>query len=50
MDFEYGAGATAYGGCGATLMGEFWYFGGGYLVSKDPMIHWQWGTYISYVT
>jgi len=26
--FEYGAGAGAYNGCGATLMGEMWYFGG----------------------
>ena len=28
MIFEYGEGADAYGGCGATLMGEMWYFGG----------------------
>ena len=26
--FEYGEGTDAYGGCGATLMGEMWYFGG----------------------
>ena len=28
MIFEYGEGADAYVGCGATLMGEMWYFGG----------------------
>ena len=27
--FEYGEGADARSGCGATLMGEMWYFGGG---------------------
>ena len=25
--FEYGDGPIAYGGCGVTLNGEFWYFG-----------------------
>ena len=28
LNFEYGAGTTVYCGCGATLMGQFWYFGG----------------------
>ena len=28
LSFEYGAGTTAAYGCGATLMGQFWYFGG----------------------
>ena len=28
LSFEFGDGTTAYGGCGATLNGEFWYFGG----------------------
>ena len=28
LDFEYD-GAEAHNGCSATLMGEFWYFGGG---------------------
>ena len=28
LDFEYD-GAEAHNGCAATLMGEFWYFGGG---------------------
>ena len=27
LAFEYGVGATAKYGCGATLNGEFWYFG-----------------------
>ena len=26
--FEYGEGTDANGGCGATFMGEIWYFGG----------------------
>ena len=26
--FEYSDGTTAHYGCGATLRGEFWYFGG----------------------
>ena len=30
LNFEYGEGADAQFGCGATLMGEMWYFGGGY--------------------
>ena len=29
LNFEYGYGAVAHNGCGATLFGEFWYFGGG---------------------
>ena len=29
LSFEYGEGADANGGCGAILMGEMWYFGGG---------------------
>ena len=29
LNFEYGNGTTAFYGCGATLMGQFWYFGGG---------------------
>ena len=28
IEFEYGDGTLAYGGCGATLFGQFWYFGG----------------------
>ena len=28
LNFEYGENAAARGGCGATLMGEMWYFGG----------------------
>ena len=28
LDFEYGDGTTVAYGCGATFMGEFWYFGG----------------------
>ena len=28
LDFEYGDGADARYGCGATLMDEYWYFGG----------------------
>ena len=28
LDFEYD-GAEVHNGCAATLMGEFWYFGGG---------------------
>ena len=29
MNFEFGDGAVAHNGCGATLFGDFWYFGGG---------------------
>ena len=29
LNFEFGDGAVAHNGCGATLFGEFWYFGGG---------------------
>ena len=28
IDFEYGEGTKAAYGCGATLFGQFWYFGG----------------------
>ena len=28
LRFEYGEEANAHNGCGATLMGEMWYFGG----------------------
>ena len=28
LTFEYGDSTAAYCGCGATLRGEFWYFGG----------------------
>ena len=28
LNFEYGENTNVYGGCGATLMGEMWYFGG----------------------
>ena len=34
LKFEYGEGATALYGCGATLFGEFWYFGSGNMVRK----------------
>ena len=33
LDFEYGDGADAKYGCGATIMNEFWYFGGDNKVS-----------------
>ena len=33
LAFEYGDEATAKFGCGATLNGEFWYFGHGKKVS-----------------
>ena len=29
LNFEISDGAVAHNGCGATLFGEFWYFGGG---------------------
>ena len=29
MNFEYGDEVVAHNGCGATLFGQFWYFGGG---------------------
>ena len=29
LNFEFGDGTVAHNGCGATLFGEFWYFGGG---------------------
>ena len=28
LDFRYGEGTSVSYGCGATLFGEFWYFGG----------------------
>ena len=28
IDFTYGEETATYYGCGATLRGEFWYFGG----------------------
>ena len=28
LNFEYGQETDVYAGCGATLMGEMWYFGG----------------------
>ena len=28
LNFEYGQGTDVAGGCGASLMGEMWYFGG----------------------
>ena len=28
IDFTYGEETSTYYGCGATLRGEFWYFGG----------------------
>ena len=28
IEFEYGEGTGAAYGCGATLFGQFWYFGG----------------------
>ena len=34
LNFEYGAGVSIYSGCGATLMGQFWYFGGDGDVNK----------------
>ena len=29
LNFTYGEGASVVNGCGVTLKGEFWYFGGG---------------------
>ena len=29
MNFEFGDGTDLHNGCAATLLGEFWYFGGG---------------------
>ena len=29
LAFEYGEDTATFNGCGATLLGEFWYFGGG---------------------
>ena len=29
INFEYGNDTTAFYGCGAMLMDQFWYFGGG---------------------
>ena len=29
LNFEYGDGTDLHNGCSATLLGEFWYFGGG---------------------
>ena len=29
ITFTYGENTVAHNGCGATLFGEFWYFGGG---------------------
>ena len=43
MIFEYGKGADAYHGCGATLMGEMWYFGG-HLTSQRRQV---WIVYIN---
>lgn len=37
LDFTYGDGATAYYGCGATLKGEFWYFGGSGKANYRPV-------------
>ena len=30
LSFEFGEGTDADRGCGATLMGEMWYFGGAF--------------------
>ena len=30
LNFEYGSGTHAYGGCSITLKGQFWYLGGIY--------------------
>ena len=30
LDFKYGEGTTVHSGCGAMLVGDFWYFGGDY--------------------
>ena len=35
LDFEYDDGADARYGCGATLVDEYWYFGGDNKVSSD---------------
>ena len=39
MIFEYGEGADAYGGCGATLMGEMWYFGGWFQTRQVRIVY-----------
>ena len=28
LNFNYGYGVSAYGGCGVTINGQFWYLGG----------------------
>ena len=38
MTFEYGEGADAHHGCGATLLGEMWYFGGGFTSSQRRQV------------
>ena len=44
LDFQYEEGATAALGCGATLMGEFWYFGDGKKVSTFPLYCIAWSS------
>ena len=39
LGFEFGEGATVMNGCGATLNGEFWYFGNGKKVSFESKIN-----------
>ena len=39
LAFEFGEGATVMNGCGATLNGEFWYFGNGKKVSFECKIN-----------
>ena len=34
LNFDYDDGVTVYGGCGASLHGVFWYFGGRYSSDK----------------
>ena len=38
LDFKYGDDATVAYGCGATLMGQFWYFGG-YGDANNRQVH-----------
>ena len=38
LNFDYDDGVTVYGGCGASLHGIFWYFGGRYSNDKRQVI------------
>ena len=38
LNFEYGEGTNAFYGCGATLFGEMWYFGGGRFYTQQVCV------------